>query len=74
MSEIAGRSGADALDREGGPGRPRYFYRRDDEVEAAYVSLLRAALEQPKPSRTLRKALNKVLPLVGHPLADRSAA
>lgn len=68
MSE-RGRAGVWEEGGKKGPGRPL----RDDEVEIAYVKLLRAAIDQPKPSRALRKAVNTVLPLVGHPLMDRAS-
>lgn len=46
----------------------------DEEVDSALFNLLRAALDQPKPTRKLMKAVNAVLPLVGHPLAVRKAS
>lgn len=49
-------------------------YRPDEEVETAYVKLLRAAIEQRRPSRALRAATNEVLDLVRHPLAERKAS
>lgn len=45
---------------------------RDEEVEDAQAQLVAAALEQPKPSRRLRQALNALLALVGHPLATKA--
>lgn len=46
----------------------------DEEVDEALFSLLRAALDQPRPSRELSRAVNTVLPLVGHPLVVRKSA
>lgn len=54
--------------------RPRYLERQlDDEVDAAMHKLLRACLDQRRPSKSLVKAINHVLPLVGHPLALKKA-
>lgn len=46
----------------------------DTDVEEAFHELVRAAIDQPRPSIALRTSVNKVLSLIGHPLSQERAA